>query len=86
MNPTSSQPFLPSKPRARCKISMSLRAAMGEVPTTLYFHSPVIVDKIQFLGKNIKIISKVSSIFTLIVKVMQLNRGGINEKLVGNGP
>ena len=59
MNPTSSQPFLPSNPRARCKISMSLRVAMGEVPTTLYFHSPVLVDKIEFLGKNIKIILKV---------------------------
>jgi hypothetical protein len=33
---------------------MSLRAAMGEVPTTLYFHSPVIVDKIQFLEKEQK--------------------------------
>jgi hypothetical protein len=85
MNPTSSQPFLPSNPRALCKISMSLRVAMGEVPTTLYFHSPVLVDKIEFLGKNMKIIMKVSNIFTLIVKVMQLNRVGINEKLVGNG-
>ena len=86
MKLTSSQPFLPSNPRARCKISMSLRVAMGEVPTTLYFHSPVIVDKIELLGKNIKIIFKVMSTFTLLVKVMQLNRCGINEKLVGNGP
>jgi hypothetical protein len=31
---------------------MSLRVAMGEVPTTLYFHSPVLVDKIEFLEEK----------------------------------